>query len=369
MAHRTLLLLCFALLTASCGQPVAVPASYKDSAGAASTHFAAPMQPAQTLTIEAATDVTFMRPFILAFQRRHPNVAIDYEDSLSTQLLANAQRTCKTGQNPPDLYISVATDHLVKLANDGCAQGDSAAQVPPWREWRHEVFAFALEPAVFVYNRKLLPASDAPRSHIALIEALRSKPRAWHRRIATYDITQSGIGYNYAEFDARESATFGRLIESLGRSDVRLYCCSNEMVEAVRRGDVLLAYNVQLSYALAAQRTDRSIGIAVPTDFQAIQTRSALIPKVARRPDLARAFVEFLLSSEGHRIASSLLSPAARSSSARFIPNERLLSQANVSSSMLRLQDTARRETLLREWADALRPGTSRRLAATSETR
>ena len=60
------------------------------------------------------------------------------------------------------------------------------------------------------------------------------------------------LGALYANFDARQAAIYGRLIESFGRSRVRTYCCSNEMVDAVARGDILLAYNVQLSYAYAA---------------------------------------------------------------------------------------------------------------------
>jgi hypothetical protein len=90
-----------------------------------------------------------------------------------------------------------------------------------------------------------------PDSHAALAEQLRDRAEALDGHIATYDIRQSGLAYNYAEFDLREAPLYGRLIESFGRGH-RLYCCSNTMVDAVARGDVLLAYNVQLSYACGA---------------------------------------------------------------------------------------------------------------------
>lgn len=315
----------------------------------------APAQRGATLVIEAATDISLMRPFLDGFRAYHPDLAILYVDMLSTQLLGDAQARCARGHDGPDLFISVATDHLVKLANDGCAQAAGLA-APDWREWRGEVYAFALEPAVFVYNRRLLAPAMVPDSHAALAEQLRDRAEALDGHIATYDIRQSGLAYNYAEFDSREAPLYGRLIESFGRGHIRLYCCSNTMVDAVARGDVLLAYNVQLSYAYAAQRRHEDVGVIVPRDYQAVQTRSAMVAKDAVRPDLARSFLAFLISPEGQSIASRILTPPVPDARASFTPSERLLSQANVSSSLLRLQDQARRKVFLQEWLQAIVP-------------
>jgi iron(III) transport system substrate-binding protein len=303
------------------------------------------------LLIEAGTDVSFMRPFLADFQELHPNVDIVYEDKQSTQLIDRALDACRHGLGMPDVYLSVATDHLVRLANDGCGQqvSEGMANAPDWREWRHEVFAFALEPAVFVYDRKQLSDADVPRSHLALINEMRGNAARWNGRIATYDIERSGIGYNYADFDSRQSTLFGRILESLGRSHVRLYCCSNEMVEAVQRGDVLLAYNVQLSYAYAAQRLDGNVGIVIPTDFQAIQTRSAMVSRDAVHPEEAMQLIDYLVSARAQGIEARLLK-----SPLRFSPTERLLNQANVSGALLRLQDQARRAEFTLEWRQAL---------------
>jgi iron(III) transport system substrate-binding protein len=349
------LLLAIALLFWRHHAPAVDRRPYVARPSATVTYFPALAGKQRTLVIEAATDVTFMRPFIMQYQKLYPDVAVQYDDGLSTDLIARALDVCRTGRNIPDLYLSVATDHLVRLANDGCGQVvDIDSDVPGWREWRHEVFAFALEPAVFVYNRRLLSDRDAPQSHLALIDALRSKPAFWNARIGTYDIRQSGIGYNYAEFDSRESSIYGRLIESLGRSNVALYCCSNEMVRAVERGTVVLAYNVQLSYAYAAQRSDPNVGIVIPSDFQAVQTRSVVIPAGAENVDLAKGFLNFLESPSAMAIASALLTPPRGNREEQFVPSDRLLNQANVSSSLLRLQDPARHSAFTHEWLQAV---------------
>ncbi len=352
------LLLMFGLAACSGSTPTSQPTRYQPPPEAHTTVLAATAKPTQAFVIEAATDISFMGPFLREFQKQHPNITIYYHDMLSTPLFARAESACRNGIPQPDLYLTVATDHLVKLANDGCGQqvpASVATSVPGWREWRHEVFAFAVEPAVFVYNRELLKDSDAPRDHLALINALRLKPDFWNNRIGTYDIEQSGIAFNYAEWDSRRSASFGRLIEGLGRSHVRLYCCSNEMARAVERGDILLAYNVQLSYAYAAQRANPNVGVIVPTDYQAVQTRSVMIPNRAEHVEIAREFIDFLLSPVGQRLDEIMLAPPNSRLNVRFTPSDRILNQADVSVSLLRLQDRARHDALTSEWNQAVR--------------
>lgn len=325
----------------------------------AQTVFPAKATPARLLTIEAATDVSFMRPFIEAFQRSHPQVAVQYVDMLSSELLAHAKAACAGRDATPDLYLTISTDHLVELANDGCAaplSNQAAAQAPGWAQWRREVFAFSLEPAVFVYNRRLMPDGQAPLSHVALVEAMRDDPDAWRGRLGAYDIEQSGSGYNYANFDARQATIYGRLIESFGRSRVKTYCCSNEMVDAVARGDIRLAYNVQLSYAYAGQRAGQDVGVVLPSDFQAIQTRSAMVTRDARNPLDAAEFLDMLLSTRGQAIAAAQIEPPKGSTTLGTVLDTERASQVAVDPSLLSLRDAARRERFIQEWRGAIRP-------------
>lgn len=311
------------------------------------------------LTIEAATDVSFMRPFIEAFQRDHPQVAIQYVDMLSNDHLSRARTACGTVGAMPDLYLTISTDHLVELANAGCAAAvpkKIAAQAPAWARWRREVFAFSIEPAVFVYNKRRLAEANAPRNHQQLLETLRASPPAWRGRIGTYDIEQSGTGYNYASFDARQAAIYGRLIESFGRSQVKTYCCSDEMVDAVARGDILLAYNVQLSYAYAGQRAGRDVGVVLPSDYQAIQLRSVMVTRDARTPGDAFDFVQALLSKRGQALARAQIAPPPGAKTLGTMSSTERASQARVSASLLALRDTARRDAFIQEWRRAVRP-------------
>lgn len=335
------------------------PSPYPRPLVGAQTLFPARVAPGRTLTIEAATDVSFMRPFIDEFQRRYPQVAVQYVDTLSSELLQRARRSCARENATPDLYLTISTDHLVELANGGCASPAPrkvAAVTPAWAQWRREVMAFSVEPAVFVYDRRRVPEAKAPRSHLALVEALRADPQAWAGRIGTYDIERSGPGYNYASFDARQAAIYGRLIESFGRSRVKIYCCSNDMVEAVAQGDITLAYNVQLSYAYAGQRAGLNIGVVLPSDYQAIQTRSVMITRDARNPVDAAAFVGLLASPRGQALAAAQITPPHGAMTLGKVLDTERASQVVVDSSLLALRDAGRRESFISDWRAAVRP-------------
>lgn len=307
------------------------------------------------LVISGSTEAGFMRPFLIAFQRRHPSVSIAYLQSRSGAFLQQALDSCHRGEPAADIYVSASTDQLMRLANENCARtlptsiGEAA---PGQAHWRNEVIAFTVQPAVFVFA-KPPDGSSLPTSHIALLEWLRRFPGGGHR-VGIYDIEASADGYNFAASDARQSALYGRLLEGLGRAEVRLYCCSNAMVDAVDRAEIQFAYNVQLSYAYAAQRAGSRIAVVVPDDYQALQTLSLMVPKGARTPSLSQRFAEFMVSGEARDIARRGLAPPDEPRAMAEAHADALLAKAIVTPVLLSLQDHARRHRLIHEWRQAI---------------
>lgn len=322
------------------------------------TYFPAPDEERGVpLVISSAMDAGFVRPFLLAYQRQYPQVTIVYLQSDSNAFLERALDACHHGGRAADIYLTSSTDHLVRLANENCAEtlpAQIAAAAPARAAWRDQVVAFTVEPAAFVFGRRSadLPG-PVPSNHSQLLDWLRMQQRI-AGRIGTYDIEVSADGYNFAAADSRQMAVYGRLLEALGRSSMRLYCCSNVMVDAVDRGEILFAYNVQLSYAYAAQRAGSRIRVVLPDDFQSVQTVSFMVPKAARSPATATALAAFLVSNEARQIAIHDLAPPDGPTGKAGLQAEQLLAQASVTPVLLSLQDRARREQIIREWREAI---------------
>jgi iron(III) transport system substrate-binding protein len=328
-------------------------------------HFPAPGGEQQVLTIEASIDISAMEPLIRDFQELEPGITVDFADALTNDVYAAASAACDAGKTFADLFITSSSNHVAKLANDGCAQrydSDAAGALPDWANWRNEAIGFTFEPAVIVYNRDLVPAADVPKGHGELIELLRAKPQIYDGRIGTYDIDQSGIGFLFAFFDAEQSSTFGRLLEGLGRARAVLRCCTGEILGEIESGKLLIGYNLLGSYAYQRQAAGAHIGIVLPEDYTLVLSRAAMIPLHAANPEAGRRFLDYLISARGRRVAAEksfyftfdapppqdVISAAGEGDASFYRP-------IPIGPALLATLDKAKRQRFLAEWAAAMR--------------
>jgi two-component system sensor histidine kinase TctE len=280
-------------------------AALPQSARAEALLFPAPQPEARRLAIAGTTDTTIFAPFIHAYQAENPTISVSYLETDSNALYRGF--LAGSLQPKPDILISSASDLQLKLANDGHALAHPSVwleQLPSWAQWRAEVFGFTYEPAVIIYNPRLLPPGTQPRSHIELALMLEQQSARFTGRVATYDIARSGVGYLLASQDQQISSQFWRLAAAFGRVQARLSDSSPGILDSVASGELAIGYNVLGSYAFARQAAGATIGIVVPDDYVLVLTRSMVIPRQAPSPDLARGFVDFALSPSGQAVAA-----------------------------------------------------------------
>jgi len=261
-----------------------------------------PEDAARRLLVRGTTDIARFENVLRLFTSRPDSPRIDYEQWGSNDLFDVTLAECRSGGRAADMVISSAVDLQIKLANDGCARAHrstATASLPQVANWRDEVFGITRELAVIVYNRRLISAAEVPRSRFDLIDLLRPEDSRFRGRIATYDIEASGLGYLFAFADAQQATTFGSLIEAFGRSGVVATCCSAEIIDGVADGTYLIAYNVLASYALARAEENPDIVAVAPDDYTLVLSRAALIPRHAAAPELAGAFLDYMLSQAG----------------------------------------------------------------------
>ena len=267
-----------------------------------------PADAGRRLLVRGTTDIARFETVLQLFASRPGGLGIDYEQWGSNDLFEVTLTDCKRGGQAADMVISSAVDLQVKLANDGCARAHRStgtASLPQVANWRDEVFGITRELAVIVYNRRLIDDAEVPRSRFDLIDLLRPEDSRLRGRVATYDIEASGLGYLFAFADAQQAPTFGSLIEAFGRSGAVATCCSSEIIDGVADGTYLIAYNVLGSYALARAEENPDIAAVAPDDYTLVLSRAALIPRQAAEPELAGAFLDFMLSETGRSALES----------------------------------------------------------------
>lgn len=308
-------------------------------------HFG-PTDSNQVLRIISTTDIAFFDPMIVSFLETHPNSAIDYTVASSSEV----QRAIMEEGEAFDVVISSAMDLQTKLANDGWAQrhhSEAIDTLPSWAVWNDMLFAFTQEPAAIVVSSAAFGDLPVPRDRNDLINLLRQHPDIFEGRVGTYDIRQSGLGYLFASQDTRASDTYWRLTEVMGGLGVQLYCCSSDMIEAVKSGELLIAYNVLGSYAV--NREDREeFEIILPSDFTTVMLRTAMIQRNSPSPELSGQFIEHLMA-KSHGEAQLLSHPELHLD--RF---ETALHRIRLGPGLLVFLDQLKKRAFLSEWESAI---------------
>lgn len=320
----------------------------------------------QTLNIVGTTDRPLFAPFVHAFQKLNPNIAICYEEMESGEIY---QGIINDSLNPKaDLVISSAVDLQVKLANDGYAMAyDSpyAGQLPSWAHWRNELFGFTFEPAIIAYNRRYIKDSEAPHTHLQLAKLLEDNRKRFNNRVGTYDIELSGVGYVTATHDEFISSNFWRLTNAFAASHVKLSNSTPLLLDWLESGNIVIAYNLLGSYTFARSVKNPDIGIIVPDDYALVLTRSVLIPRGSTKPAIAKQFVDFLLSPHGQSLAASdigfgsiISGTNGRFTSEKIIKMSRgAVQPIAMSPTLLVAYDRQKREQFLRVWRDIILKG------------
>lgn len=309
-----------------------------------------PAPGAAELRILSTADADVFEPIIEAFQAIYP-ISITYDVASSAQVM-----TALYDEGAQyDLAISSAMDLQTKLANDGLAQqyiSDATTALPPWAKWRDQVFAFTQEPAVLVLNAAAFETLDIPKNREGLIALLRDHPDIFDARIGTYDVRVSGLGYLFATQDSRNTESFWRLTEVMGRLNTRLYCCSGAMIDAVADGELALAYNVLGSYAQARLADTPGIVVVEMDDFVSVMLRTALIPETAQAPQAAGLLIDFLAGMRTRRdlAAKTGLPPVIGSDGG----DEGVIRPIRLGPGLLVFLDQLRRDTFLRSWASSI---------------
>ncbi|MDR6955487.1 iron(III) transport system substrate-binding protein [Ancylobacter sp. 3268] len=328
------------------------------------TRFPAITTQVDTLSIHAATDLYALEPLIRDFQQLSPGTMVEIVEYVTNDLFSTAGGACDDGGALGDVFLSSSVDQLVKLANDGCAQrieGADLARAPRWANWRDEVFGFTFEPIVMVYNRDGMSEAEVPRTHLELAELLRRDADRYRGRVGTYDVRLSGIGYLLAFNDARQTTTtYGRLLESLGRAQVVVRCCTSQILDEVAAGRLLIGYNLLGSYAYERVRRGQPIGIVMPADYTLVLSRGAMVPIRAPNPGLATRFVNYLLSERGQSVGRSqsfffgLDGSAPAGIEGPDVVTSGIARPIVVGPTLLAVQDAARRKRFLEDWSQSV---------------
>jgi len=259
------------------------------------------------VVVYSTTDAKLVTPLIKDFEAAFPGVKVEYTDLNSTEVYNRFISENAANAASADAVWSSSMDLQMKLAADGAAavyKSPEAAALPGWARWKDTVYATTFEPIAIVYNKRLVPAEDVPKTHDELLKLLTSKAEKYQNKVTAYDPEKSGVGFMLVNQDAKLYAKFWDLVKVFGERSLKVQSSTGTMLERVSSGENLIGYNVLGSYALTRAKKDPSLGIAFTTDYNLVLSRLVFVSKNAKNPNAGRLWVDYLLSKRGQTITA-----------------------------------------------------------------
>ena len=302
MSSRLLLLALAALVAPAFAQsvPAGYPADYAQTIAAAKKE--------GKVVIYSALDTKAAQPLIKDFNALYPDIKVEYNDMNSTEMYNRFIAESAAGQGGADVMWSSAMDLQVKLVDDGQAlpyKSPEAAKLPAWAVYKDQAYGTTYEPAVFIYNKRLVTGNDIPQDHAALAKLLNGETAKFKGKVTTYDIEKSGVGFMFVVQDTKYFPGMKDLEKGFGATSYRVYSSTGNMLEKVSSGEHLLGYNVLGSYALVRAKKDPNLGVVLPKDYTLVLSRVLFIGKGAKNPNAAKVWTDYVLSARGQKLIGS----------------------------------------------------------------
>src|SRR4029079_13198659 len=178
--------------------PAGYPATYAQTIAAANKE--------GKVVIYSALDTTAAQPLIKDFSALYPGIKVEYSDLNSTELYNRFIAEAASGQGSADVMWSSAMDLQVKLVDEGHALAylsPEASKLPTWAVYKNQAYGTTYEPAVFIYNKRLVTADEVPQDHAAFAKLINAKADKFKGKVTTYDIEKSGVGFMFVVQDTK----------------------------------------------------------------------------------------------------------------------------------------------------------------------
>src|SRR4029078_8753307 len=198
--------------------PAGYPADYAQTIAAAKKE--------GKVVIYSALDTKAAHPRIKNFNALYPDIKVEYNDMNSTEMYNRFIAESASGQGGADVMWSSAMDLQVKLVDDGQAMtyaSPEASKLPTWAVYKNQAYGTTYEPAVFIYNKRLLTGDDIPQDHAAFAKVINTKIDKFKGKVTTYDIEKSGVGFMFAVQDAKYFAGMKELEKGFGATNYKVY--------------------------------------------------------------------------------------------------------------------------------------------------
>ncbi len=273
------------------------------SPGAASTPALQNSKPAGNIVVYTSRAEALFKPVIAAFNEEYPDISVTLLTGQATELAARLLEERNTPK--ADVYISTDMLNMLSLADEGVFEPNpSPAVMSVPAEFRGEDaswVALTLRLRVIMYNTNLVQPDELPQSVLDLTDA------KWKGQVGSSNSTNgSMVAHLTVLREQLGDAQTEAFIKGLVANETQFFGGHTDVRKAVGAGELKLGLVNHYYYHLS-KAEGAPVGIVYPDqgDGQmgmALNTTNAAVVKGAPHADLARLFIDFMLSPRGQQV-------------------------------------------------------------------
>ena len=254
-------------------------------------------KPEDAVVVYSAADADMVNAMVAAFQRKHPGIKASTVVAGTGELIKRVE--AESARPLGDVVWSAGPEAIAgkKALFEPYRSGEAAAffpgQVPADQTWT----PFTTMPYVIMYNKKLVPDAEAPKTWKDVLA-----PR-WKGKVAYADATKSGSSYTllvtwltlYGKND-----TGWKFVEDLLRQ-TKVLPKSSMTYQMVANGELPVGLTFEQG-AFDFLKSGAPVGIVYPSEGTAVIPDGSALVKNAPHPQAARLFLDFTVSAEGQQL-------------------------------------------------------------------
>jgi iron(III) transport system substrate-binding protein len=254
-------------------------------------------KPEDAVVVYSAADADMVNAMVAAFQAKHPSVKVSTVVAGTGELIKRVE--AEQARPLGDVVWSAGPEAIggKKALFEPYLAREAAAffpgQVPADQAWT----PFTTMPYVIMYNKKLVPEGQAPKSWKDVLD-----PR-WKGKVAYADATKSGSSYTllvtWLTIYGKDDAGW-KFVEDLLRQ-AKVLPKSSMTYQMVANGEFPIGLTFEQG-AFDFLKSGAPVGIVYPADGTAVIPDGSALIKNGPHPNAARLFLEYTVSREGQEL-------------------------------------------------------------------
>ncbi len=254
-------------------------------------------KPEDQVVVYSAADADMVNAMVAAFQAKYPAIKASTVVAGTGEIIKRVE--AEASRPLGDVVWSVGPESLgAKKSLFATYESREAAaffpgQMPADRQWT----PFTVMPYIIMYNKKLVPEAEAPKSWKDVLDA------RWKGKVAYADATKSGSSYTllvtWLTVFGKNDAGWKYVEDVLRQSKVLPK--SSMTYQMVANAEIPLGLTFEQA-AFEYLKGGAPIGLVYPAEGTAIIPDGSAVIANAPHPNAARLFLDFTVSKEGQAL-------------------------------------------------------------------